>query len=112
MHTSPPPPAAARAPSRAVGIWFWLVWSINAIIAAIVLYFLVEGLGDGSVSSFNALLWLALVGGVAAVVIGSLVLRAIGKPVLAILLSLVLAAPGLLMGLFFLVLILSHPRWN
>ena len=112
MDTPPPLPSAARTSSRAVGIWFWLVWSINAVIAAIVLYFFFEGLADGSVSSFNMLLWLGILAGVAAVVIGSLLLRAIGKPVVGISLSLLLAAPGLLMGLFFLVLILSHPHWN
>jgi hypothetical protein len=108
----PPPLPVAKSPSRAVGFWFWLLWSINAVIAAIVLFFFFWGLNDGSVSSFNMLLWLALLGGVGLVIGGSLFLRAIGKPILAIVLSLLLAVPGLLMGLFFLVLILSHPRWN
>jgi hypothetical protein len=112
MDSPPPLPVAARASSRAAGIWFWLSWSIDAVIAAIVLYFFFEGLADSSVSSFNMLLWLGLLAGVGAVVGGSLLLRVMDKPILGIVLSLVLALPGLLIGLFFLVLILSHPRWN
>jgi hypothetical protein len=109
-----PPPLAvlARTTSRAVKIFFWLFWSINALIAAVVLYFFFQGLADGSVSSFNMLLWLALLAGVALVVVGSLFLRAIGKPYIGLILLLILALPGLAFGFFFLVLILSHPRWN
>ena len=112
MQTPPPLPVPVRAPSRAVGIGFWLIWSIAAIVAAVVLYFFFVGLADGSVSSFNMLLWLALLAGVGLVVIGSLVLRAKGKPHLGMVLGLFLAAPGLAFGVFFLVLISSHARWN
>ena len=108
----PPIPNVGRAPSRAVGIWFWFFWSINAAIAAIVLYFFFIGLADGSVSSFNMLLWMGLLAGVGLVVAGSLYLRATGKILIGIVLLLVLALPGLAFGFFFLVLILSHPRWN
>src|SRR6476660_5670815 len=106
MQTPPPLPVPVRAPSRAVGIGFWLIWSIDAIVAAVVLYFFFVGLADGSVSSFNMLLWLALLAGV------GLVLRAKGKPHLGMVLCLFLAAPGLAFGVFFLVLISSHARWN
>lgn len=112
MDSPPPLPVVAQASSRSAGILFWLSWSIDAVIAVIVLYFFFEGLSDGSVSSFNMLLWLGLLAGVGFVVVGSLVLRAIRKPVLGVVLSLVLALPGLMIGFFFLVLILSHPRWN
>ena len=108
MQTPPPLPVPVRAPSRTVEIGFWLIWSIDAIVAAVVLYFFFVGLADGSVSSFNMLLWLALLAGVGLVVIGSLVLRAKGKPHLGILLGLFLAAPGLAFGLFFLVLMSGH----
>ena len=108
----PPIPNVAQRPGRAVGIWFWFFWSINAIIAAIVLYFFCIGLADGSVSSFNMLLWLGLIGGVGLVVIGSLYLRATGRILIGFVLLLVLALPGLAFGFFFLVLILSHPHWN
>ena len=112
MDSPPPLPVVARASSRAEGIWFWLSWSIDAVIAAIVLYFFCAGLADGSVSSFNMLLWLGLLAGVGFVVGGSLVLRAMDKAIPGLVLSLVLALSGLMIGFFFLVLILSHPRWN
>ena len=108
----PPIPVVHRAPGRGIGIWFWLLWSINALIAGIVLFFFFWGLNDGSVSSFNMLLWLGLLAGVGLVVGGSLLLRAIGQPIIAIVLLLILALPGLMLGLFFLVLITSHARWN
>ena len=53
-----------------------------------------------------------LIGGVGLVVVGSLYLRATGKILIGIVLLLVLALPGLAFGFFFLVLILSHARWN
>ena len=112
MDSPPPLPVVDRTSRRGAGIWYWLSWSIDAVIAAIVLYFFFAGLADGSVSSFNMVLWLGLLAGVGIVVVGSLVLRAMDKPILGIVLNLVLALPGLLIGLFFLVLILSHPRWN
>ena len=110
----PPPPidVAVSSPSRAVNICFWLSWVVNAVIAAIVLYFFFAGLSDGSVSSFNMLLWLGLLAGAGVVVGGSLLLRGSGKPKTGMVLNLLLAVPGLGFALFFLVLILSHPRWN
>lgn len=107
-----PPPLPQIAANRPAIIGFWILWSINAIIAAIVFYFFLWGLSDGTVSSFNIAIWLLLVGAVAAAVLGSLWLRAIGKTIIAIPLLLLLAVPGVLLGLFFLVLILAHPRWN
>ena len=101
-----------RSPSRAAGICFWLSWAINAVVAGIVLYFFFWGLSDGSVSSFNMLLWLGLLAGVGVVVGGSLLLRGSGKLKSGLVLNLLLALPALGFGFFFLVLILSHPRWN
>ena len=91
---------------------FWIPWAIDAVIAAIAVFFLLWGLADGSVSSFNIGLWTILLGVLAALVAGSLWLRSNGKPGVATVLAWVLAAPGLLVGLFFLVLIVGNPRWN
>jgi hypothetical protein len=92
--------------------WFWFLWAINAVIAAIVLYFFFEGVADGTVSSFNILLWLALLGIVAAEVGGSLWLRSLGQSALAIGLLLLLAIPGFLAALFFLIVLISHPNFH
>lgn len=91
---------------------FWFLLAIDAAVALVVLYFFMIGLADGSVSSFNIVLWLGLIGGVAAVLGGGWMLnakdhRAAAKGVLAI-----LAVPGFLFGLFVLAMIVLQPRWN
>ena len=91
---------------------FWLPWTIDAVVAAIVLFFFFWGLADGTVSSFNAGIWTVLLAALAVVVGGSLWLKVTGRRALGITLALVLAVPGLLVGLFFLALIIANPRWN
>ena len=91
---------------------FWIPWAIDAIIAAIAVFFFLWGLADGSVSTFNIGLWLLILGGITVVVAGSLWLRSIGRAGLGSVLLLVLAIPGVLVGLFFLILIVANPRWN
>jgi len=91
---------------------FWIPLAIDAVIAAIVAFFLIWGLADGSVSTFNIGLWMLILGGIAVVVAGSLWLRSIGRAGLGAALALVLAIPGVFAGLFFLILIVGHPRWN
>jgi hypothetical protein len=39
-------------------------------------------------------------------------LKSTGRRALGIALALVLAVPGFLVGLFFLALVVAHPRWN
>ena len=91
---------------------FWFPWGIDAVIAAIVVFFFLWGLADGSVSSFNMGLWVVILGALAALVGGSLWLKSNGKLRAATVLAWVLAAPGLLVGLLFLLLIVLNPRWN
>lgn len=91
---------------------FWVLWAIDALISAIALFFFLVGVADGSVSSFNLGIWIVLLAALTAVVGGSLWLKAIGRRGLGTLLLLVLAVPGILLALFFLVLIISEPRWN
>jgi hypothetical protein len=91
---------------------FWLLWAIDAVIASTALYFFVAGLADGSVSSFNMGLWITVLVALAAVFGGSLWLKSMGRRGLAVILLLILAAPGVIFALFFLILIVSGPRWN
>lgn len=79
--------------------------------SVVVLFFLL-GLNDGTVSSFNAGLWTLLLLGTLGVTIGSLFLKTRGRPGLGALLALVLALPGFLAGLFFLLILILQPRWN
>ena len=45
-------------------VTFRILFGIDALAAAVVLFFFIWGLSDGTVSDFNILLWLALLGGV------------------------------------------------
>jgi hypothetical protein len=91
---------------------FWLFWGVDAVVAAVVCFFFVWGVMDGSVSSFNIMLWLGLLTLVAVVVGGSLALRSAGHSAAAFGLLLILAIPGLGMALFFLAVLILQPRWN
>ena len=91
---------------------FWIPWGIAAVVTAVVVLFFLLGVSDGTVSSFNAGLWALLLLGTLGVTAGSLALKARGRPGLGALLALVLALPGLLAALFFLLLLILQPRWN
>lgn len=91
---------------------FWIFWGIDAVVALVAVYFFVWGILDGSVSSFNIVLWLGILLALAAILGGSVLLRAAGHPVLGLCLLLLLAVPGLLAGLFILAILILQPRWN
>ena len=93
-------------------VGFWCLWGVDAIVAAVVVFFFLVGIGDGTVSSFNAHLWVLMLAGVGGVVLGSLKLRAVGRTRMAMKLLWLLAAPGLGFAFFFAVLLILHPRWN
>lgn len=91
---------------------FWVPWGVAAVVTSVVVLFFLLGLNDGTVSSFNAGLWTLLLLGTLGVTIGSLFLKTRGRPGLGALLALVLALPGFLAGLFFLLILILQPRWN
>ena len=91
---------------------FWFLWGVDAVVALIFLTFFFIGLGDGTVSSFNIVLWLGTLGVLGVVVGGSLWLRNAGRMRVAMSLVLALAIPSLLVGLFFLAILIMQPRWN
>jgi hypothetical protein len=93
-------------------ILFRILLAIDAAVALVALYFFFIGLGDGSVSSFNIGLWLALLGGIAAVLGGGWALNAKGQRRAALGVLAILALPGLLFGLFILMVLVLQPRWN
>jgi multisubunit Na+/H+ antiporter MnhF subunit len=93
-------------------IAFRILWSIDVLVACVAAWFFVVGLADGSVSSFNFALWLAVLGAVAAVVWGSRALERAGRTRQAIGVSLVLALPALGFALILTVATLSGARWN
>jgi hypothetical protein len=85
---------------------------IDALAALIFVYFFLMGLLDGTVSSFNILLWLGILGGLAVVLGGSAGLKKINQPGLAITLLLFLAIPAIFALLFLIYILISNPRWN
>jgi hypothetical protein len=86
--------------------------AIDVCVALVVVYFFFVGLADGSVSSFNAGLWFAILAGLAAVLGGGWALHANGRRGAAIAVLAVLAIPGLLFGLFVLALVIAQPDWK
>ena len=88
-------------------LWWW-----DALIAAVFVFFFCWGLMDGTVSSFNILLWLGILAVLGGVLSGSTCLKQSGKPGAAKSQLLALAIPGFLTALFFLILIVAQPRWT
>ena len=86
---------------------FWIPWGIDAIVALIFIYFFFVGIADGSVDSFNIVLWLVILLVLGGVLAGSLALRATARTGLAIVLVTILAVPSILIGLFFLALLFT-----
>ena len=84
---------------------FWTAFVIDVLTALLIWYFFLEGLGDGSVSSFNIVLWLPMAMIPIAVLWGGMRLKAVGKLGAAKLLLWLLAAPAALLGGWMLLLI-------
>jgi hypothetical protein len=91
---------------------FRILFGLDSLIALVALYFFVVGLVDGSVSSFNMILWLALLAGIATVLGGSMLLNGRGYRGPANALLSVLAFPGFCFALFLLLVLILQPRWN
>jgi tellurite resistance protein TehA-like permease len=91
---------------------FRILWWIDIAVALVVGTFFLVGLGDGSISSFNAGLWALLLLVVAVVVFGSRALYVAGHHRLAKVLALVLAVPGIIAVLFIVLILVTQPRWN
>jgi len=84
----------------------WFLWAIDVVIAAVALYFFFSLAAGGRAGSFNILSWLAILAALAAVVGGSVWLRSAGQHSVAIVLLLLLAIPGSLFALFFLLFVI------
>ena len=91
---------------------FWNLWGLDAVIALVFVSFFFIGLADGSVSSFNIPLWLVILFTLGGILWGSHALQAAGRTSLATRLLMILAIPGVLVGLLFLAALIHQPRWN
>jgi hypothetical protein len=93
-------------------IWFWLLWWIDAVIAAVAVYFFLSLAAGGNIGSFNIVPWLAILAALAAVVRGSVWLRSVGQHAAAIALLLTLAVPGALAVLLLLLVLVLQPDFR
>jgi Na+/melibiose symporter-like transporter len=93
-------------------IFYKIFWVIDVITTAVILFFFVIGLGDGSVSSYNIALWAAMIILPIALLIGSYILKTKSRLKQANWLLAIMAVPVFLFFLFYVVLILSNPKWN
>src|SRR5437868_9731423 len=65
--------------TQIVKFWFWFLWSIDAVIAAIALYFFFSLAADDRIRSFNIVPWLLILVALAAVVGGSICCDRLGR---------------------------------
>ena len=86
---------------------FWISWAIDGAVALVFAYFFVVGLGDGSVDSFNIVLWIVILLVLTGVLAGGLALKTFERPGLATLLVVAFAVPSVLIGLFMLALLFT-----
>ena len=91
---------------------FRILWIFDSVVSVTVVFFFLVGIMDGSVSSFNMEIWLILLLILGIIMSGSIFLKKHGHLLAAFILLWVLAIPGLIYVLFFLVIILTNPSWN
>ena len=91
---------------------FWLLWTLDAVVALVFVYFFLAGIGDHTVSSFNIVLWLGILAFLAAVLGGSWVLRRKGHGILAYCVLALVAVPALSGAALFAIVVLSGERMN
>lgn len=91
---------------------FRVLFAIDAILGAIVVYFFFTGLADGSVSSFNMTLWLGILAGLALILVGGLWLNNNGHTAAANVLLFTLAIPGAFYAIFILSVLILQPNWH
>ncbi len=90
-----------------------ILLGIDALVALVFAWFFLEGLGDGTVSSFNGLLWFGTLATLAVVLGGGIALGRRGRIAAANALLLVLALPAVGFVLFFMLLLVgSGGRWQ
>jgi hypothetical protein len=91
---------------------FRIVWTIAVIVALVAVFFFVWGVQDGSVSSFNIVLWIGFLTALGAIVFGSRAMHRKGHRALGTLIAALPAVPALLYGVVILVMMFSGSRWN
>ncbi len=92
--------------------WFWPLWIFNAIMALIPVGFFFTGIGDGTVSGDNIVLWIGILAIVFLVLWGSHWLKAKNQVKVANVILVVATIPSLIAILFAAMILITNPRWN
>lgn len=92
--------------------FYWILWFFTAVMSVVPVYFFFIGLKDGSITSRNIMLWLMILAMIAGVLFGADWLKdndhlGWAKIVLAF-----AAIPGILVLTYFLIVVISKPKWN
>jgi hypothetical protein len=93
-------------------MFFRILWIIDALAAAVAFFFFFAGVNRETVTASNFGIWMALLGGLGAILAGSWFLRAKGFAWAGVLLLLLPAIPALLGVLAIGILILFPPDWR
>lgn len=102
-----------HAPAGIRGHWlFTATFVCSALTTLALVAFFFIGVADGSVSSFNITLWLAMLGVAGSSLWAGHALRSKGRTGLAFVALSVTAVPGLLAAFFLLLLLVTETRWN
>ena len=91
---------------------FKILIAIDAIATAVIGYFFLAGLADGSVSAFNIGLWTGILAAISLVLIAGVLLYRSGRKVPGNLVLAILALPTALYGAFLLLIIVTQPSWQ
>lgn len=91
---------------------FWILWYFTAVMSLVPVYFFFIGLKDGSITTRNFALWLLILLIIAGVLTGSIWLRDHDRLVMAKWLLALAAVPGVLVLLYFIVVMIGKPKWN
>jgi hypothetical protein len=93
-------------------VLYRILLGIDVLAAGVVLFFFAWGLQDGSVSSFNALLWAVLLLLALGVPASAILLKRSGRVGLASALLALPAVPATLLGLLVLLLAVAGGHWH
>jgi hypothetical protein len=91
--------------------FFRILLVIDLIAGAVLLYFFLAAVADGSVF-YDPGVWLGMLTVVGGTIAGALLLRRNGYKLLSTLLLMPVAWPAFGYGLFLLIVIIAQPRWN
>jgi len=87
-------------------------FACSALTVFVLVLFFVIGVGDGSVSSFNVVLWMGLLAVTSLSLWVGLALHRKGRFALSLVALSITAVPGLVAALFVLLLLVTQQRWN